>query len=175
MFKLFLVAAYLFPLNAFAGGYLACVNPNDEDDWGWAPPITAIEHARWGTGNSFIPINEKGTWINGDHYFNKRGHSGLIASVNIKNFDLNLVESFCNALKLQCQKLGEQYSSVFVKENAIFAVNFPFKFGYISFSYYLGVRNSDTFDTSRKNLRSTTCPNMNYPDFPNDGGVFYIF
>ncbi|WP_186644733.1 hypothetical protein [Fluviispira vulneris] len=172
MFKLFLVAAYLVPLNAIAGGFLACVNPNDEDDWGWAPPITEMEHARWGTGNQFIPINHEGTWINGDHYINKRGHTGLSANVNTEKFDLKTVELFCNELKLQCQKLGTKYTSVHVKGIKYL----PFKFGYISFSYYLGDKNNpDTFDTSRKNLRSTTCPNMNYPDFPNDGGVFYIF
>ena len=146
--------------SAVADSFMVCINPNDFEDWKWAPPITSKEHARWGSGNQFIPINEDGTLLSGNISINKYGHPVLHSALNSQLFDLTKVQFFCDELKSHCQKLGEKYSSIHVKTPLV-----PFfRFAYISFSYY-----------ENSKLKSTTCRNMNYNYFPNDGGVIHVF
>ena len=159
----------LYPLFAQAGSYMICVNPNDKDDWKWAPPVNEMEHARWGTGNKFIPIDETGTWLNGSLDVNKHGHPVLKTHTNSNSFSLERAKLFCDELQRQCQKLGKQYSNVFVKGHWIP----PFVMGYISFSYYENEKDEFGYVSSKK-LMSTTCQNMFYNYFPNEGGVFHI-
>ncbi|KAB8031894.1 hypothetical protein [Fluviispira multicolorata] len=162
----------LLPTLSYADAYLLCVNSNNHDDWEWAPPITEMEHARWGRGNKFIPINEKGTLISGSIAWNKYLHLVLDTKVNKENFTIDKVRSFCDELKRQCLKLGPQYNLIGAANKFIPSLDKS----YISFTYFVSTTEDNGYysEIVRKE-KSTTCPNWTYPDFPNDGGTLSIF
>ena len=157
IFKTLIMIILFFPIHTFAGSYLICVNPNDIDDWKWAPPVSEKISKFLNKNNDFIFISPEGTWLNGDLDFNNYLHPVLQINEIDKKFNLNKVKIICEKLQEHCQELDPNYTNVFVKGYSI-----PiFTIGYLSFYYF-----------EKSELNSTTCKNLYYDTFPNNGGLF---
>ena len=91
--KSMIMIILFIPIQAFSSSYMICVNPNDLNDWKWAPPIT--DQINEFFENETIPISSEGTFPN---------NRGIFLSSSAKVYRVQLESNLINATLIYLQK-----------------------------------------------------------------------
>jgi hypothetical protein len=145
------------------GSYLFCVNEYNTYNWEWAKE-----------NQNFNMFHKKGTlessrgiWIRGNLAFNK--HAAPVLDVNHTFETVKEANEFCDALVNQCKSLDDSKKFALV---GVASYSIPYSsWGLVSVKYKSGEKIVISGKEEDK-LKTSSCQNWNYKEFPNEGGAY---